>query len=116
MPNHYHDITVGKKARQLQRQTWPLLLTVLPFCANSQVKQQNRCNINNLIISFIRRKERGAIKQEWATEIERTNKIRGQDNIFEASITMDIRMTWQYTEDGILLRNIGKHDKTLKNP
>lgn len=46
----------------------------------------------------------------------RTKKIRGQHNIFEASITMDIRMTWQYTEDGILLRNIGEHDKTLKNP
>lgn len=29
---------------------------------------------------------------------------------------MGIRMTWQYTDDGILLRNIGKHDKTLNNP
>lgn len=46
----------------------------------------------------------------------RTKKIRGQDRIFEASITMEIRMTWEYTEDGILLRNIGEHDKTLKNP
>jgi len=46
----------------------------------------------------------------------RTKKIQGQDNIFEASITMDIRITWQYTEDGIWLRNIGEHDRTLKNP
>ncbi|KYC49176.1 hypothetical protein L9W92_18200 [Pelotomaculum terephthalicicum JT] len=46
----------------------------------------------------------------------RTKKIRGQERIFEASITMEIRMTWEYTEDGILLRNIGEHDKTLKNP
>ena len=46
----------------------------------------------------------------------RTKKIQGQDNIFEASITMGIRMTWQYTEDGVLLRNIGEHDRTLKNP
>ncbi len=46
----------------------------------------------------------------------RTKKIQGQDNIFEASVTMDIRVTWQYTGDGILLRNIGEHDKTLKNP
>ncbi len=29
------------------------------------------------------------------------------------TITMDIRATWQYIDDGILLRNIGKHDKTL---
>ncbi|MBS3976838.1 MAG: hypothetical protein KGZ75_08980 [Syntrophomonadaceae bacterium] len=46
----------------------------------------------------------------------RAKKIQGQDNIFEASVTMDIRITWQYAEDGILLRNIGEHDKTLKNP
>jgi mRNA interferase RelE/StbE len=46
----------------------------------------------------------------------RTKKIMGAGNIFEASITMSIRMTWQYTEDGILLRNIGEHEKTLKNP
>lgn len=45
-----------------------------------------------------------------------TKKIQGQERIFEASITMDIRMTWEYTEDGILIRNIGEHDKTLKNP
>ncbi|KJS81398.1 MAG: cytotoxin [Peptococcaceae bacterium BICA1-8] len=46
----------------------------------------------------------------------RTKKIQGQAGIFEASITMDIRMTWKYTEDGILLRNIGEHDKILKTP
>ena len=44
----------------------------------------------------------------------RTKKIQGQDNIFEASITMGIRMTWQYTEDGVLLRNIGEHDSLSK--
>lgn len=46
----------------------------------------------------------------------RSKKVQGTDNIFEASINMDIRMTWQYTSDGILLRNIGEHDPTLKNP
>jgi len=46
----------------------------------------------------------------------RTKKIQGQENIFEASVTMDIRITWKYTVDGILLRNIGEHDKTIKNP
>ncbi|MBF7084424.1 hypothetical protein IT084_15845 [Desulfallas sp. Bu1-1] len=46
----------------------------------------------------------------------RTKKIQGHEDIFEASITMDIRMTWQYMDDGILLRNIGEHDKTLKKP
>jgi mRNA-degrading endonuclease RelE of RelBE toxin-antitoxin system len=39
----------------------------------------------------------------------RTKKIKGKENIFEASITMGIRITWQYFEEGILLRNIGEH-------
>ena len=46
----------------------------------------------------------------------RTKKIRGTSDIYEATITMGYRMTWQYYKDGILLRNIGEHDKTLKNP
>ncbi|MDD4346344.1 MAG: hypothetical protein PHZ11_05510 [Desulfitobacteriaceae bacterium] len=44
----------------------------------------------------------------------RTKKLKGAADIFEASITMNYRMTWQYYQDGILLRNIGEHDKTLK--
>lgn len=32
------------------------------------------------------------------------------------TITMGIRMTWEFIDDGILLRNIGEHDKTLKKP
>ncbi len=46
----------------------------------------------------------------------RTKKIKGSSNIYEASITINYRMTWQYYKNGILLRNIGEHDKTLKNP
>jgi len=46
----------------------------------------------------------------------RTKKIKGRENLFEATITMSIRMTWEYFEDGILLRNIGEHDRTLKRP
>lgn len=47
----------------------------------------------------------------------RVKKLKGRkDGIFEASINMDIRMTWEYIDNGILLRNIGEHDETLKNP
>jgi mRNA interferase RelE/StbE len=47
----------------------------------------------------------------------RTKKIHGQNEIFEASINMDIRMTWQYLKNNIiLLRKVGRHDKTLKKP
>ena len=46
----------------------------------------------------------------------RTKRVQGTQNIFEASINAGIRMTWQYIENGILLRSIGKHDETFKNP
>ena len=46
----------------------------------------------------------------------RVKKIKGQNHVFEASITMKIRITWQYYNDGILLRNLGEHDKTLGKP
>ena len=46
----------------------------------------------------------------------RIKRVQGTSDIFEMTITMPIRMTWQYTGDGVLLRNIGKHDKTLSNP
>ncbi|MBU4350307.1 hypothetical protein KJ830_06585 [bacterium] len=47
----------------------------------------------------------------------RIKKIRGVSEIFECTINKEIRMTWQYNSvDIILLRNIGKHDKTLRNP
>jgi len=45
----------------------------------------------------------------------RTKKIQGKKGIFETSITMDIRITWQYVENGIYIRSIGEHDSTLKN-
>jgi mRNA interferase RelE/StbE len=32
------------------------------------------------------------------------------------SVNMDIRFTWEYLEEGIILRNIGHYDETLNNP
>lgn len=47
----------------------------------------------------------------------RIKKIQGTTEIFECRINLDIRMTWQYRQsEYILLRNIGKHDRTLKKP
>jgi mRNA-degrading endonuclease YafQ of YafQ-DinJ toxin-antitoxin module len=47
----------------------------------------------------------------------RTKKMQGNKSIFESTITMGTRITWQYIkEDIILLRKVGPHDKTLKNP
>lgn len=46
----------------------------------------------------------------------RTKKIQGTDDIFECTVTMSVRMTWQYDDDAILLRVVGNHDEVLKNP
>ena len=46
----------------------------------------------------------------------RVKKIKGTECIWEASITMSYRLTFEKIGDGYLLRNIGPHDKTLKNP
>jgi len=46
----------------------------------------------------------------------RIKKVQGTKSIFEMTISMGIRMTWEFTSDGILLRNIGAHEKTLKKP
>lgn len=46
----------------------------------------------------------------------RTKKIKGRSYIFESSINMSTRITWQYEDDKILLRAIGPHNFTLSNP
>lgn len=46
----------------------------------------------------------------------RSKKIKGRDYIFESSINMSIRITWQYKDGKILLRAVGDHDSTLTNP
>jgi mRNA interferase RelE/StbE len=46
----------------------------------------------------------------------RTKKVQGTDNIFECSINMAVRMTWQYEGESIMLRVVGDHDKVLQNP
>lgn len=44
----------------------------------------------------------------------RTKKVKSEKDIFEASINMNIRITWQYSKNKILLICVGTHDKALK--
>ncbi|MEK7398969.1 MAG: type II toxin-antitoxin system RelE/ParE family toxin [Candidatus Poribacteria bacterium] len=46
----------------------------------------------------------------------RLKKIKGKDNIWEARITQNYRITFQIDGDICLLRRIGKHDEVLKKP
>ena len=43
-------------------------------------------------------------------------RITGTAKILEARISRGCRMTFQLDEDTLTLRNIGKHDATLKRP
>lgn len=46
-----------------------------------------------------------------------TKKIQGTGTIYEARANRDLRVTWQYQGEGvILLRNCGHHDRTLQHP
>ena len=49
----------------------------------------------------------------------RTKSIQGTKAVFEASVNMDIRISWEYhseVENTLLLRNCGHHDELLNKP
>jgi AbrB family looped-hinge helix DNA binding protein len=46
----------------------------------------------------------------------RVKKIKGTGNIWEARVSLSLRITFQIDSDVITLRNIGKHDETLRRP
>ncbi len=47
----------------------------------------------------------------------RTRKMEGYGRVFEASATMNIRLTFHYGEpDTLVVRNCGHHDDKLGNP
>ncbi len=43
-------------------------------------------------------------------------KIRGTKDIWEGRLSLDYRLTFNMIKDYIILRNVGHHDPTLKNP
>jgi mRNA interferase RelE/StbE len=46
----------------------------------------------------------------------RIKKIQGTQDIYEARVSLHIRLTFKIDNDILVLRNIGKHDDTLVNP
>jgi len=46
----------------------------------------------------------------------RAKRVQGTLDIWEASVTMKYRLTFQIHEDTLYLRVIGDHDATLKRP
>ena len=46
----------------------------------------------------------------------RIKKMQGTGYIWEARVSLSIRITFQIEKDLIILRNIGHHDETLERP
>ena len=46
----------------------------------------------------------------------RVRKIQGTDDIFEARIDRKYRLSFQFSGDDKILRNVDNHDECLKNP
>ncbi|MBI4294893.1 MAG: hypothetical protein HY669_01850 [Chloroflexi bacterium] len=46
----------------------------------------------------------------------RVKKMQGVEHIWEARASRSLRMTFEIEGDTIVLRNIGRHDETLKRP
>ncbi len=44
----------------------------------------------------------------------RVKKIKGTRDIWEARVSLDCRLTFNMVKVRIVLRNVGKHDETLK--
>ena len=46
----------------------------------------------------------------------RVKKIKGTENIWEARVSLSLRITFRIEGNTIILRNIGRHDETLERP
>jgi mRNA-degrading endonuclease RelE of RelBE toxin-antitoxin system len=46
----------------------------------------------------------------------RVKKMQGREGVWEARASNSLRLTFELRDDVILLRNVGAHDDTLKNP
>lgn len=46
----------------------------------------------------------------------RVKKMEGAEDIWEARASLSIRITFKIGNDVVTLRNIGQHDKTLRQP
>ncbi len=46
----------------------------------------------------------------------RVKRVRGTDGVWELRAGRDIRVTFEIETDAYVLRNVGHHDPTLRNP
>jgi len=46
----------------------------------------------------------------------RVKRIRGTKGIWEARASRHLRITFEASGESLILRNVGRHDKALRNP
>ena len=54
--------------------------------------------------------------EDWRPPGLRAKRLSGHRDIFYARVDRDHRLTYERRGDVLLLRNVGRHDETLKNP
>ena len=56
------------------------------------------------------------MEQNWRHPSLHTKKLHGTRTIWAIRISRDLRLTFEPMKAGILLRNVGRHDPTLRSP
>ncbi|MBI3332840.1 MAG: hypothetical protein HYZ93_01975 [Candidatus Omnitrophica bacterium] len=56
------------------------------------------------------------LAQNWRHPSLQARKLQGARNIWYIRISRDLRLTFEPTRGGILLRVVGRHDVTLRSP
>ena len=56
------------------------------------------------------------LQHNWRHPSLHTKKLQGSRNIWSLRISRELRLTFEPTRSGILLRNVGHHDPTLRSP
>jgi len=68
---------------------------------------------------FIRKKVKrtlALLDQDFHHPGLRAKRLSGHRDIFYARVDRDPRITYERRGDVLILRNVGRHDETLKNP
>lgn len=57
----------------------------------------------------------GRLGEDWRHPGLQVKRLRGKEGLWEARASLSLRLTFELTGDTIILRNVGSHDKTLKD-
>lgn len=56
------------------------------------------------------------MERNWRHPSLRAKKLEGVRNVWAIRISRDLRLTFEPIREGVVLRNVGHHDATLRSP